>query len=218
MGQAGSKEGRKMIIYTMEQGTPEWDAIRLGKFTASIFDALMPTSRQKPDKWNDTQMGIIYQVAAERMAIPDEDDIEYPSRDMKRGILVEPEARAAYEMETQNLVNQVGFIEHSDWIGCSPDGLIGESGGYEGKAPKSKTHIKYRNEPTELEETYLYQVQGNLWISGREWWDLCSYDSRFVDEGKQLLILHIKRDEEKISALASRLELAIEKCKEIMLA
>jgi hypothetical protein len=218
MGQGRKKEGREMIIHTMAQGTPEWDAVRLGKFTASIFDALMPTARQKSDQWNDTQMGIIYQVAAERMATPEDDDIEFPSRDMKRGLLVEPEARAAYEMETGQAVNQVGFIEYSEWIGCSPDGLIESDGGYEGKAPKSKTHIKYRNEPTELDDTYCYQVQGNLWISERKWWDLCSFDPRFKDEGKQLLILHIKRDEGKIDALAIRLGLAIEKCKEIMLA
>lgn len=45
---------------------------------------------------------------------------------MQRGIDLEPEARAAYEAETGNLVTEVGVMVNPTipWIGSSPDGVI----------------------------------------------------------------------------------------------
>ena len=117
-----------MRIIDCEQRTEAWYTARMAHFTASDFGDLMPSSRQKPDEWNKTQMGIIYRVAAERMtgaAISG----GFVSQAMQHGIDTEEEARFAYELETGSEVKQVGFIELDDWIGCSPDGLVGEDGG-----------------------------------------------------------------------------------------
>ena len=87
-----------MKIHTMPQRSEEWYAIRCGKFTASDFDTLMPSSRQKITEFNKTQMGIIYRVAAERMTgSPIADG--YVSQAMQHGIDTEAEARAAFELE-----------------------------------------------------------------------------------------------------------------------
>ena len=48
-----------MTIHTMPQRSDEWHAVRIGKFTASDFADLMPSSKQKPGEFNKTQMGII---------------------------------------------------------------------------------------------------------------------------------------------------------------
>lgn len=205
-----------MTIYRdIIQRSSEWFAIKAGKFSGSDFDALMPSSRQGPNDWNKTQLDIIYRVAAERMTGLAKEQ-SWDSKPVAWGRETEAEARAAYEMETGNEVEQVGFIELNDWIGCSPDGLIGDDGYFEAKCPNSDTHLRYSINPHELEENYGWQVQGGLWISGRTWAHLVSYDPRFKDEKKQIVIWSITRDEEAISRLSARINLAIEKAKEII--
>ena len=132
---------------------------------------------------------------------------------MQHGIDTEDEARVAYEMATGQEVQQVGFCELSEWIGASPDGLIGEDKGLELKCPNSDTHLRYLCEG--FGNDYYYQVQGNIWCSGRLSWDVVSYDSRFPED-KQLLITTIYRDPEALEGLENRINLCIAKAKEIM--
>jgi putative phage-type endonuclease len=202
-----------MIIHEMPQRSDEWFEIRRGKFTASDFDTLMPAKNKGIDSWTDTQMKIVYRVAAERMtgkAKP----LGFTSDAMQWGINTESEARAVYEMETGEEVREVGFLEASEWIGCSPDGLIGEDKGLEIKCPNSETHLRYSCEGG-LAEDYFWQVQGALWISGRKEWDIVSFDPRF-DDSWQLHIAHVARHEESISKLAQRIEAAILKARAII--
>lgn len=204
-----------MTVHVMPQRSPEWYAIRRGKFTASDFPTLMPSSRQKETDWNDTQMKIIYRVASERMTNEDQPK-GYTSTAMQWGIDTEDEARAAYEMETGNAVDQVGFVELTEWIGCSPDGLIRDDGYLEIKCPNSDTHLRYANNPHALEEDYGWQVIGGLWVSGREWAHLISYDPRFIDPEDQMVIYTISDYNEAAERLANRIDLAIAKAKEII--
>ena len=46
---------------------------------------------------------------------------------MRWGTETEPQARFMYELKSGNTVEEVAFIERSDFIGVSPDGLIGEA-------------------------------------------------------------------------------------------
>lgn len=202
-----------MIIHTMPQRSDEWLAVRRGKFTASDFDALMPAKSKPIDSWTDAQMKIVYRICAERMieAVPGSSKV---SAAMQWGIDTEDEARAAYEMETGHEVQQVGFIELNEWVGCSPDGLIGETEGLEIKCPGSDTHLRYMTEGG-LDDDYWYQVQGNLWITGRSIWHLVSFDPRFKEE-YQIHTVNIARHEDSIARLAARVECAIAKAKQIL--
>lgn len=203
-----------MIIHECEQRSDEWYELRKGKFTASDFGDLMPSSRQKPGEWDKTQMGIIYRVAAERMtgqAISG----GFVSQAMQHGIDTEEEARFAYELETGAEVRQVGFIELDEWIGCSPDGLIGEPGGLEIKCPNSDTHLRYLFNHEDLKVDYYWQCIGAMLCSGREWWDLMSFDPRFKDETKQSVRLRIERSAADIAKLIGRLDCAVKEVKKI---
>jgi hypothetical protein len=51
------------------------------------------------------------------------------------GTFHESGALAEYQMETGNTVDQVGFVEYQDWLGASPDGLVGVLGLVEIKCP-----------------------------------------------------------------------------------
>jgi putative phage-type endonuclease len=204
-----------MIIHNCEQRSGEWLQLRLGKFTASHFADLMP-SLIKPDldKWSDTAKKVILKVSAERMTGSVQE--AFVSKSMQWGMQYEDEARATYAIDTGEDVSQVGFIELDEWIGCSPDGLCGDKGLVEIKCPESATHLSYRIDNKKLIDGYFYQVQGQLWISDRDWCDLASYDPRFIDDDKKLLVVRIERDPTAIKYLQYRIDRAIEQAKQAM--
>lgn len=204
----------RMKIYTMQQRSDEWYEVRKGKFTASDFDTLMPSSRQGENDFNQTQMKIIYRVASERIT---GEIIQngFISKAMQDGIDREDEARIAYELTTGESVDQVGFIEFDEWIGCSPDGIIGESKGLEIKCPQADTFLSYLQNPQLLIDEYFWQVQGGLLCSCRGTWYIMAYHPKYPIN-KQLIICSVTRDEESIEKLRRRLSTAIEKVKLII--
>ena len=191
-----------MIYHNIEQGTPEWFEIRRGKFTASVFSNLF---------MNETTAGYqntIYQVVYERLTneIPESFSNDW----MERGKELEPEARERYELETFNKVHEVGFIEHSEFIGCSPDGLISEDGLVEIKCPKFTTMIGYLLDK-KLPSIYEWQIQGQLYVSDRKWCDFFAYHPKLNP-----LIITVKRDEKKIDELKEKLIDSTLKVKQIL--
>ena len=179
-----------MRIINCEQGSPEWLQARLGVPSASSYSKLITTT----GKASAQAEAYINQLVAER--ITGESSFFQVTDPMQRGMDLEPEARVRYEMETGNLVEQVGFLMHDTLeAGASPDGLVGESGGLEIKCPMPSTHIEYLRDGR-LPSKYIQQVQGCLWISGRDWWDFMSYHPKMTP-----LIIRVYRDEVFIKAL-----------------
>ena len=182
------------IIKDVEQGSEEWLNMRLGWTTASRFKDVKAGGQGK------TRMAYMYQLAAE--ALSDMRQESYSNEYMDWGTQTEPQARHTYEFITGNTVEQVSFIRlDGDYkIGCSPDGLIGEDGMIEIKCPKTTTQI----------ETFLSgkmptghnpQVQGQLWISNRQWCDFVSFDPR-IDGESSFMRVRVERDEEYIKELS----------------
>ena len=179
-----------MRIIECEQGGPEWLQARLGVPSASSYSKLITTTGRASAQAD----AYINQLVAERLT--GEPTFFQVTDPMQRGMDLEPLARHAYEMETGNLVIQVGFLMHDTLeAGASPDGLIGENGGLEIKCPSGHTHVEYLRDDV-LPTKYFQQVQGCLWISGRDWWDFMSYHPRM-----EPLIVRVFRDEQFIKAL-----------------
>jgi hypothetical protein len=125
----------------------------------------------------------------------------YFSDVMKWGLEQEPFARAAYEMRSGVLVDQVGFVVHPsiDGAGMSPDGLVGDQGLVEIKCPLSKTHIRYFLDgkvPSEYKPQMLWQMA----CSERAWCDFVSFDPR-LPEDLQLFTVRFERDDAAIKAM-----------------
>ena len=119
---------------------------------------------------------------------------------MQWGIDHEDEARNAYMARTGFLVDLSGFMYRNFLrVGCSPDGLIDQDGMLEIKCPTSTTHVEYL-EAKNLPSKYRAQVQGQLWVSGRQWCDFVSFDPR-MPGNLQLLIVRVQRDEDYIKTL-----------------
>jgi hypothetical protein len=101
---------------------------------------------------------------------------------MTRGIEVEADAFAAYELETCTVVQKVGFLTHNELAaGCSPDGIIGDfEGGLELKCPRAANHLAYVR-GGKLPSEYAYQIAHSLWLTGLPWWDFASYCGHFPE-------------------------------------
>lgn len=182
----------------VEQGSPEWLAMRAGRFTGSKFWNVVARGKRdgKPLKpyWD-----LVWELVVERLTgVPAEGPQGYA---LQWGHDLEPHARGAVELETGLEITTVDFVVHPQLphVGSSPDGLIGLDGGLELKCPKDpKVHLErfFSGMP----EEYEAQVQGNLWVTGRQWWLFASYDPRQVPS-LQLYLQYVPRDAAYIAHL-----------------
>jgi len=193
-----------MKIYEkVEQGSQEWLDLRKGKMTASHADAI-GTAGKGLDTYIRKMMAESYSRAEKE---------QYTNEDMERGKELEDQARSIYAINNGVEVSQVGFIEHSQYAGCSPDSLVGEDGGLEIKCPKDEVYFEYLlDEEKAIDSKYIWQIQMNLLITGRKWWDFMAYNPNFE---KSSFIFRILPDEEKINKLKIGLMTGEEKIKHI---
>ena len=181
------------IITELEQGSAEWHRLRLGKVTASRMSDVLSKGRGKaPSKTAETYM---MELIAERLT--GEAKPFFENEAMRWGTETEPQARSMYEVNNNFVsVDEVAFIEHSKFVGVSPDGLIGEDGMLEIKCPTTITQIK-RALTYDYSEDYKAQIQMQLWVAQREWCDFVSFDPR-IDCDASFLQQRVYRDEEFI--------------------
>lgn len=178
----------------MIQGSPEWFAARCGRATASRFCDVLAKIKTGEAAGRRNYRA---QLVCERMTGAPAESFESPA--MKWGTETEPFARAAYEEQTGNLVEQIAFIPHPDLMaGASPDGLIEADGGIEIKCPNTATHIDTLLKG--MSPDHIPQIQGCMWLSGRQWWDFVSFDPR-LPEKLQLYVQRIPRDDTYIVQL-----------------
>lgn len=118
----------------------------------------------------------IYSILAKKYSCAESEG--YSNEHIMRGHELEDYARSVYEMETGNEVEQVGFVTLGDYIGCSPDGLVGDDGGVEIKSLSDEKYMQYLL-GDEIEKKYYWQIQMNLLVTGRQWWDLVVYNPNF---------------------------------------
>lgn len=174
----------------IEQGTPEWQALRMGHFTGTTVEELLPGVR---GGYKASRELAIYRVASEILTGKKAKGFR-ATGDMLLGVEREPYARMAYEARTDRVVEEVAFIKH-DWmrVGCSPDGLIlGEKRGLEIKSPLPSTHLKYLLAGGCPDE-YRIQVQANLWLTGFDVWSFVSWCPDF-SEDLQLYMFDVEPD------------------------
>jgi len=192
-----------MLNHNIEQGSPEWFEIRKGKLTASHAQAIGNCG-----KGLDTY---IVEMMAEFYSSGEKE--QFSNKHTERGEELEPIARDIYQLETGNDVVEVGFVEYNEFVGCSPDGLIGEDGGIEIKAIDDVGYFKYLlNGESEIDTKYLWQVQMNLLITGRKWWDFVAYNPNYK---KTMCIFRITPDKEKFEALKKGFKIGEAKILEI---
>jgi putative phage-type endonuclease len=184
----------------IEQGSNEWHLLRLGKVTASrIADVLSKGKSGESASRRNYRTELVVQRLT---GLPGE---SFSNAAMEWGTNTEPKARTAYEVEKQQFVEQVAFIDHPsiEWFGCSPDGLVTD-GLIEIKCPNSTTHVDYLadNKPP---AKYIPQMQCQMAVTGRQWCDFVSFDPRLPDD-LQLFVVRLERDQEYIEAMEAEVK------------
>lgn len=184
----------------IEQGSNEWHLLRLGKVTASrIADVLSKGKSGESASRRNYRTELVVQRLTN---LPGE---SFSNAAMEWGTNTEPKARTAYEVEKQQFVEQVAFIDHPsiEWFGCSPDGLVAD-GLIEIKCPNSTTHVDYLadNKPP---AKYIPQMQCQMAVTGRQWCDFVSFDPRLPDD-LQLFVVRLERDQEYIEAMEAEVK------------
>lgn len=181
-----------MIIHDIKQGTDEWHELRSGKMTASKATAIGT---------NGTGLKTyVLEIVSKMYSNAERED--FTTKDTERGHELEPVARDMYEFETGNTVEEVGFIEHNEYSGCSPDGLIGEDGGLEIKCINDPKFFKAYVEK-KVDSTHMWQMQMCMLVTGRKWWDYVIFNPNFDNP---LITIRVERDEKKIQSLKDGLE------------
>lgn len=197
----------------MEQNTPEWLVARAGKITASRFCDVMAfdpggelyksgkkKGTPKPPKVAKARRDYIDDILAELLT--GEPKPQVHAKPMEWGHDVEAAARVAYEAETGEIVQQVGFVLHPciPYVGCSPDGLVGDQGQVQIKCPANcAVHIATLRDG--MPDEHIPQVQGELWVTGRDWSDFVSFDPRMPPH-LRLYRQRVQRDDAYIATLA----------------
>lgn len=178
------------------QGTDEWFSVRSGKFTASKDFQQLVTGK------TDTYRKLIRKKAAERIT-GQVVQSEYSNANMQRGNELEAQAIEAFELQTSKTIQKIGFVENSEWAGASPDGLIGDTEGIEIKCKDVHTHLDCFVDG--YDTAYKWQIQGNLFITGRKSWYFASYNPYYAHVNKHLYIEKIQRDEVMIDKIEEKI-------------
>jgi len=169
-----------MKIHRIEQRSEAWFALRL-KY---------PLTASKAQAIGNGKAGLTtlcWNKMAEKYSSSNEE--RYVSPDIQRGIDLEPIAVFAYEMETSNTTEEVGFVTNdkiSKVGGASPDRLVNNDGLLEIKCFNDVKHLKaivsFRKTGTfEIESQYMWQMQMQLLFTGRDWNDYGIYNPNFND-------------------------------------
>ena len=159
-----------MQICNCEQGSYEWIDLRSGRFTATDAGELYTNK-----KGLET---CAIEKATYRLTKVPPDMFLTPA--MARGKELEPRARATYKQVTGQDVQEVGFCVMDDYVGCSPDGLVGDEGLIEIKC-KTGPHHLFAVINKWIDPKHYGQMQFQMLVTGRKWCDYVLYNPDFSE-------------------------------------
>lgn len=175
-----------MIFHDVEQNSPVWDELRLGKATASNAGKWMANDGKS---FGEPACRYALQLALESIT-GRKAEYSFKNDEMDRGHEQEPLARMLYEEENFVDVKNGGFFCWGDY-GDSPDGLVGKDGVVEIKSVIASTHYATLKRGS-FDPAYRWQLISHLDCTGRDWTDFVSFCSDFP-EGQQLFVYHLNR-------------------------
>lgn len=152
------------------QRSEEWFALRRNKLTTSVFSTALGfwKGNRRFELWHEK----VYKDDAQMIEASKMGAMEW-------GVLNEAAAIEQYKSITGRDVSSLGFAIHTekrfDWLGASPDGLLGcfpEGGILEVKCPFNKGKPDVALPWSTMPFYYMPQVQGQMEILDREWVDL----------------------------------------------
>jgi putative phage-type endonuclease len=196
------------IIRGIEQGSPEWMALRVGKIGGSRVADLLTEGRSGAESL--TRRKYKNELIRERLTGRKLDTYKTPA--MQRGIDLEPMARAWYEVHYNTFVDQVAIVLHPTVIGgqCSPDGIVEATNSLiEIKIPNPENHLDNILTDGKQLEQYYDQVMWQLaCMPEMEFCDLISFDPELT--GLEGFVKRIYRDDEYIKMMEDKVILFLQ--------
>jgi hypothetical protein len=200
----------------VEQNTPEWYQIRLGRFTSSEIWKLIVEPKSKADqeagKLSETAMTYVAEKVAEVMTgQAKQQGYAFP---LVWGIEKEPEAVEYFEKVTGLETTSVGFYPYSDEAGGSPDREIGENEILEIKCPyDSAKQLQYLmltdwNDLKRDFREYYWQCQANMLFASKMICHFVTFDPRMIEDKHKMTHLIIPANEEDQNLLVKKLQIA----------
>jgi hypothetical protein len=189
---------RPFTIIDAPQGSSQWHQARLGRLTGSRAKDMLATVKAGESAG---RRNLRVQLVLERITGRPQGS-EFASAAMLQGIAREPEAYAAYQALTGELLTRTGFLSHDTLaVGCSLDGHVGEFEGLiEIKSPIAATHLDYLT-TGKVPADYYRQIVHALWITDAAWCDWLSYCPEFP-RPLHLKCVRVARNEIEIAAYA----------------
>jgi hypothetical protein len=221
----------------VEQGSEEWQRLRIGRFTSSEIYKIMECGKrpmtpeelaarpkkgkgsattQVPDssQMSDKGKKYIRQKAWERLT--GQLTLSPYAYALAYGKEMEPEAVEHFERVTGMQTEVVGFQPFSDYAGGSPDRYIGETDILEVKCPVSDEQIDYLmlTDHHDLKRNYpeiYWQIVSLLLFCDRQRGHLITFDPRMKEEKHKMTHLIIEREkvQEDIDTIPKALEGAV---------
>ncbi|MBV4553097.1 YqaJ viral recombinase family protein [Pseudomonas sp. SWRI102] len=185
------------IITEVEQGSPEWLALRLGIVTCSELDCLLVNGKGEAG-FGAGAFTYMNTLIGERITGEAADPFQ-GNRHTERGHELEGVARKLYEQRKEVKTTQVAIVLNHG-AGYSPDSFVDANGLTEikTKLPKFQVEVILSGE---IPKEHVAQCQGGLWVSEREWIDFVCYWP-----GMPLFIKRAYRDEAMIRKLSERVK------------
>lgn len=209
----------------VDQGSEEWEMLRVGRFTSSEIWQIMECGKRKmtpeemaarpkkgkgsktttvpdPSQMSENGKKYIRQKVWERLTgKPKTSPYAYA---LAYGKDLEPVAVEHYENLKGLKTDVVGFQPWTDYAGGSPDRLIGEDGGLEIKCPVSDEQIDYLmlTDVYDLKNNYpkiYWQVVSLILFTDRKWWDLGTFDPRMLEESQKMMTIRVERSHPMVS-------------------
>jgi hypothetical protein len=154
-----------------------------------MADAMDVTKAGKPGA---KRIALLKRLIAERMTgdtMPN-----FVSERMLRGLELEPDGKAEYELRTGHTLRTVGFVEHPTIpdFGATSDALVTISRGpatFEMKAPDTQTHVEYLMAGNVVPERYRAQVLAQCACNQVGHVVFVSYDPRVLSPSKRLHVV-----------------------------
>ena len=180
-------------VFDCEQGTPEWFAARAGIPTASQFSTVLASGKGGGESL--TRRKYLYQLAGEAITRTVADS--FSNAHMERGKTMEADARRLYAFQADAEPRSVGFVRRGR-AGASPDSLIDADGLLEIKTKLPHLQIECLLD-NRVPSEHIAQIQGQMWVTGRDWCDFVSYWP-----GLPLFVKRVARDAAYIANLETQ--------------
>lgn len=167
---------RKFTVHDVEQRTPAWYAIRLGRLTGSVAGDMLAKIKSGEAAG---RRNLRNRLVLERLTGRTQDS-EFVSPAMQAGIDREADAFRAYESLTGVMALRSGFLAHTEHqAGCSLDGHIGDFAKLMSiKCRQPSAHLAFLKSGT-IDAAAMAQIRHELWITGAIEHDYFSWNPDF---------------------------------------